>query len=114
MKWPTLKCPFCGGLLRNAEVYPGRPLVCPTCAARLQPSEHQQWLSGFIALCITLAVLYFLGVRGIWLFVGTIVLWFPVYLMWGFIFMRMVTPRFEAYIPKDYKGLFGGEPPRGP
>jgi hypothetical protein len=31
--------------------------------------------------------------------VGTIVLWFPVYVMWDFIFVRIVPPRFEAYIP---------------
>jgi hypothetical protein len=115
MKWPTLKCPFCGGILPNTEVYPDRPLVCPTCAAQLQSSEHQLWLSGFIALCITLAALYFLGLRGAWFAFATILLWFPVYVFWDFIFLRIVPPRFESYHPKDHRGkLFGDEPPKAP
>lgn len=104
MKWPTLKCPFCGGILRNTEVYPGRPLVCPSCAAKLQHSRAQLRLSGLIALCITLALLYFLGIKRVWLVVATVLLWFPLCIVWEFVFVRIVPPRFEAYVPKDYKG----------
>lgn len=108
MKWPTLNCPLCGGVLRNTDLHRGMPLVCPTCDAKLQHSSHQLWLPGFIALCIDLAILYFVGLRDIWLAVATILLWFPVYVICDFIFVRMVPPRFEAYTPKDYKGgLFG-------
>jgi len=108
MKWPTLNCPFCGGTLRNTDVYPGRPIVCPDCKAQLQPSDRQMWLSGFIALCIVIAVLYLFDVSGVWLIVATILLWFPAYVIWAFVFVRIVPPRFEAYVPKDHKGgLFG-------
>lgn len=107
MKWPTLKCPFCGGRLRNTELYPGRPIVCPDCGAELQPSDRQMWLYGLGALFTLMAVLYFLDVSGVWFIVATILLWFPVYLIWMFFFDRVFPPRFEAYVPKDYKGLFG-------
>ncbi len=108
MNWPTLRCPFCGGILRNTDLHRGMPLVCPTCQAKLQHSMTQRRLSGFIALCIDLAICYFVGFRGIWLAVATILSWFPVLVIWDFIFVRIVPPRFEAYAPKDYKGgLFG-------
>ncbi len=107
MKWPTLKCPFCRGILRNTELHTGPPFVCPSCGAELQYSRRELWLSGFIALCITVAVLHLLGLRARWLVIATIVLWFPIYVAWEFIFVRILPPRFEAYTPKNYKGLFG-------
>jgi hypothetical protein len=108
MKWPTLNCPFCGGILRNTDLHKGEPLICPVCGAKLQHSTSQLHLSGFIALCVALLVLYLLGLRGIWLVVTTVLVWFPVYVAWDFVFTRIVPPRFEAYVPKDYKGgLFG-------
>jgi len=108
MKWPTLKCPFCGGNLRNTDLRRGMPLVCPTCEAKLQYSKGQLWLSALIALCIDLAVLYLVGLRSLWLAVATILLWFPVCTVWEFVFVRIIPPRFEAYAPRGYKGgLFG-------
>ena len=107
MKWPTLNCPFCGGRLRNTELYPGRPIVCPDCAAELQPSDCQMWLYGVGALITLMAVLYFLDVSGVWFVVGTILLWFPAYIILMFFFDRIFPPHFEAYVPRDYKGPFG-------
>jgi hypothetical protein len=84
------------------------PVVCPTCLAKLQYSSGQLWLSAFVALCIDLAILYLIGLRGVWLAIATILLWFPVCVVWEFVFVRIVPPRFEAYTPKDSKnGLFG-------
>jgi uncharacterized paraquat-inducible protein A len=108
MKWPTLKCPFCSGLLRNTDLHRGEPIVCPSCDAKLQHSTSQMYVSALIALCIVVAVLYFLGVRGIGLTVGTVVLWFPAYVVWEFIYSRIVPTRFETHLPKHYRGLFGG------
>ena len=107
MKWPILKCPFCGGVLRNTDVLPGKAVVCPSCAAQLQQSDRQLQLYGLIALSITLAGLCLLNVRGIWLVTATILLWFPVYVICCSVLDRIVPPRFEVYVPKDYKGLFG-------
>ena len=97
MRWPTLKCPFCQGILRNTDVYPGRPVVCPICEAKLQPSIGQGRLSALIGLCLTVAICYFLGVSREWFLVATVLLWFPVFVIWGFIFARMVPPRFETF-----------------
>ena len=62
---------------------------------------RQLYLSGLIALGLTVALTYFLGMRGFWLVGGIVLLWFPVALIWDFIFVRIVTPRFEAYGGKD-------------
>jgi hypothetical protein len=101
MRWPTLKCPFCGGILPNREVRPGTPLKCPTCSRLLQPARWQLRLSGLIALGLTVALSRLFGIQGFWLLAATVILWFPVYVAWDFAFMRLVTPRFEAYMPKD-------------
>src|SRR5690348_5040102 len=107
MKWPVLKCPFCGGVLRNTELHTGPPFVCPSCGAELQYSRRELWLSGFIALCLTVAVLYLLGLRASRLVIATIVLWFPIDVAWEFIFVRIGPPSFEAYVPRESKsGIF--------
>jgi hypothetical protein len=62
---------------------------------------RQLYLSGLIALGLTIALTYFLGLRGFWLLGAIVLIWFPVYLIWEFIFARIVTTRFEPYGGKD-------------
>jgi hypothetical protein len=97
MNWPTLTCPFCRGRLPNEKVWPGKPLICPTCSQELQPEDRQLHISGTIALGLTLAGCYLFGLRGLWLVGAVVVLWFPIYIAWEFIFVRIVPPRFEKY-----------------
>jgi hypothetical protein len=101
--WPTLKCSSCGGILPNRDVRPGVPLVCPRCSRQLQPSQSQLRLSGLIAFGLTLVLCRFLGLRGLWLFGATILFWFPAYVVWDFVFVRVVPPKFETYVPKKSK-----------
>jgi len=101
MKWPTLICPFCHGRLPNEQVWPGRPLICPICSEKLQPEKRQLYLSGLIALGLSIAACYLFGVRGLRLVAATIVLWFPIGVAWEFIFARIVPPRFERYEPHE-------------
>jgi hypothetical protein len=77
------------------------PLKCPGCSRLLQPARWQLRLSGLIALGLTVILCRLLGIQGFWLLVATLILWFPVYFIWDFTFMRRVTPRFEVYIPKN-------------
>ena len=97
MKWPVLTCPFCRGRLPNDEVKPGKPLVCPTCSEELQPEMRQLYISGMIGFGLSVAVSYLLGFKGLWLIGAIIILWFPIYVLWDFIFVRIVPPYFEKY-----------------
>src|SRR5580698_4098860 len=100
MKWPTLKCPFCQGILRNTDVYPGKPVVCATCGAKLQPSIGQGRLLGLIGLCLTVIICYLLGLSGMWFAVATVLLWFPIFVVVGHIIGRVIPPRFETFDPQ--------------
>ena len=86
--------------MRSTDVRPGKPLVCPTCAAKLQPSRAQLRLSEVVALCLSIGLGYLLGLRGVWLAVFVVIFWFPVGMIWHFIFVRIAPPRFEAYEPR--------------
>jgi len=101
MKWPVLRCPYCEGILRNTDVYPRHAIPCPTCGAKLQPSLRQGYLSGVIALCCTVAACYLVGLSGFWLILATVLFWFPVFVIWEFIFVRIAKPRFEAFDPPN-------------
>lgn len=58
-------------------------------------------LGNLIALAITIFLCYVFGLRGFWLFAASVVLWFPVLVVWTFIFLRIVRPRFEPYVGKE-------------
>lgn len=99
MKWPLLKCPFCNATLDNNKLRAGKPLVCPSCSASLQPSSRQGNIGGLAALAIAICICYWFGLRGLWLFVAPVIAWFPVYLACMFVFTRIVPPQFETYSP---------------
>lgn len=100
MRWPVLKCPYCGAVLPNRELSTTRPnIVCPLCCRQLQYATWYSHLSGLIALVLTITLCLFLGLSGFWLFGATVLLWFPVLVLWAFIFARISATRFEAYAP---------------
>src|SRR5438067_711709 len=101
MRWPVLNCPFCGGVLPNTEVKAGRPLTCPSCSRQLQMSRGQLNLVAVMALGLTVAAGLLFGLRGLTLAVAVVLLWFPAYVASGFVFMRLVKPRFEANVPRN-------------
>jgi hypothetical protein len=102
MKWPKLKCPFCGGILANREIKAGVPLVCPSCSRKLQFSQRQLRLSTFVAVGLSVGLSLLLGLRGLWFIAATVIFWFPMLSIWEFAFVRIVPPKFEAY--EDSRG----------
>lgn len=100
MRRPILKCPFCDGVLPNTELRPGRPLKCPSCCRPLQLARWHIRISGLIALGLTMTLCRFLNLGVLWLFGATILLWFPIYVIWDALFVWISNPRFEAYVPK--------------
>jgi hypothetical protein len=100
MNWPKLKCPFCGNILPNREVKPGSPLVCPSCSQKLQFAGGQLRLSVFVAIGLSIGMCFLLGLRDLWFLLATVLFWFPMLLIWEFIFVRIVPPKFELYDPE--------------
>lgn len=88
-------------------------MVCPTCGAKLQPSIGQGRLSALIGLCFTVAICYFLGLSSEWFLIATILLWFPVFVICGFIIARVVPPRFETFDSFTSLGLLDTPSTRG-
>jgi hypothetical protein len=99
MKWPVLKCPTCNATLDNNKVRVGKPLVCPSCSAELQPSERQAYIGELAAIAIAICISYLFGLRGLWLLGASVVMWFPIAMAWVFVFVRIVPPKFESYRP---------------
>ncbi len=97
VRWPTLRCPFCGGVLRNHEYSGTKPIVCPSCSARLQLANSQVDLTNVVAVAIAIGSSYLLGFRGLRLVFLSILLFAPAFLLFGFFYSRFVPPKFEAY-----------------
>ena len=101
MQWPTLKCPFCGGILPNREVRFRQPLTCPVCSRQLKFSRRYLRLVRWTSVAITFAVCFLIGFRGWELVVAAIVSWLPVDLVWTYPFNRIVPPPLEAYVSNN-------------
>src|SRR5580698_100509 len=72
----------------------------PTCGAKLQPSTRRGRLEALIGLCFTVAICYFLGLSREWFLVTTVLLWFPMFVVCGYLLGRIVPPVFEAFDPQ--------------
>jgi hypothetical protein len=91
------RCPFCSRAIANKHLTPQGPIICPNCSEQLRHSRWQLRLSGLLALGLTIALCWTFGIRGLWLFVVAILLWFPVYLLSDVAFVRIVPPKLERY-----------------
>ena len=92
-----------GFMISSTWLKPVGPVACPVCLRQLQFAGWQLYLSGLISIGLTIALCSFVGLRGAKLFAATVGLWFPVYIVWDFIFLRIVPPKFEAYVPRTGK-----------
>src|SRR5665213_3363375 len=101
MRWPTLKCPFCGGILPNREVRFRKPFTCPSCSRQLRFSRRYLRLVWWTSVALTFAICFLIGFRGWELIVAVLVLWLPVDLVWTYLFKRIIPPPLEAYVPKN-------------
>src|ERR1700733_7548954 len=99
MQYPELICPFCKGIVPNADLKSHGPLVvCPSCFRKLQYSKKQLRLSGLIAFVLTVGLCLLFGLRDVvLLIVVSIVVWFPVYVALQFFLAWTVPTRLEAY-----------------
>lgn len=96
-----LKCPFCGSVLPNRELRVGKPLKCPTCSKDLQFARWQLRVHGALALVVTVAVCYMVGLRGFALAAAVILFFVPMLILLLPLFNRISKPRFEEYQRKD-------------
>ena len=99
MRSPVLKCPFCHRIQQNIKLRVGKPIECFGCGAQLQLSISQGYSSAFVGLCIVVGVCFLLRLSLTWLVIAVILFWFPAFVLWNFIFVRIVPPRLERYVP---------------
>lgn len=99
---PRFKCPFCGATVPN-EYHAGQPLTCSGCGEKLQPSHRFLRFAFITALALTVIVSMALGFRGWHLLAVSALLFVPINFGWMFIYVRVVPPRFERYVPPEDK-----------
>ena len=97
---PMVKCPACGAVMPN-QSRAQRPWTCLSCSGQFAFPLWYQNLVFWGALGLAFALFYFLGLRGIQLFVATVIFWIPVLLICIFLLDRIWVPSLEVYRPKD-------------
>ena len=104
MNWrPKLKCPVCGQIIPNTQFRPAGPITCPSCSRQLSVASWHLKLTTRVPIVLTLALCYFVGFRGFRYVIASVLLYFPVFLAWTFLLVRLIPPRFEPYEPKPAK-----------
>ena len=96
---PKFECPFCGAMIAT-RYKAGQPLSCPSCERKLKPSRRYLNAAFWEAVGLTIVLCFAIGLRGRWLAIGAVLLWFPVDLARTFIYVRIFPPKFEEYHPR--------------
>jgi hypothetical protein len=98
---PTFKCPSCGAIMRNDTYKARKPWTCAACFRQFQFSRLYGNLVAWGSMGLTLTILALLGLRGLRLFVATVVMWFPLLLLCVIVFDRLLPPRLVPFQPEE-------------
>jgi len=60
-------------------------------------AARQMNVIGLTALIPTVIICKWAGLEGFWLIAGSLIAWFPVFIICDLIILRIVTPKLEAY-----------------
>jgi hypothetical protein len=97
MLFPTVKCPFCGGLMPNDQYRSRGPWTCPACMRDLRIPRWYLRLLSWSSLAITFAFCFLLGLRGIRFFVALLIGSIPMYFIFRFALNIFVSTPLEVY-----------------
>jgi hypothetical protein len=90
------------------ELRTERAWTCAVCSNQFQFSRKYSNVVFWIALALTAVFFYALGLRGLRLFVATIVLFFPILHLCLFFVNRFLPLPLEAYELKSWEGRKSG------
>lgn len=97
MRWPTLKCPFCGAVLPRRDYNANVPTVCPGCGRQLRVANWYQNLLMSLGVALTLTACYVVGLRGWRLLLATALLFFPATVFTIFMFAQIFRTPVELW-----------------
>jgi hypothetical protein len=101
-----VKCPSCGTIMPTERFRAGKPWSCPSCFRQFQISRTVNSILGWGAIGVSLVFFFILGLRGIQLFIATIVMWLPVLLILMWVFDRVMPPPLEPYDQRQKRSMF--------
>ena len=113
MLFPTVKCPFCGGLMPNDRYASRGPWTCPACNKDLRIPRWYLRLLSWCTLGISFALCFVLGLRGFQFFVALLLSSFPMYFMLRYMVNLAAPTPLELYPTPDLNS-YNSTPPAPP
>jgi len=98
---PRVRCPACRGPISGFDIKAGKPIPCRSCGAYFRVAVWYHNLTSWSVFAIAVGLLYALGVSGWPLALGAALLWFPVYVLWLFLFGHILPLQLEECMPPD-------------
>jgi len=99
------KCPYCGAAITNKYIA-WESLTCQSCNRELVISSWYLKLGAWGGIVVTVLFCVLLGLQGLRLMIASVVLYFPITLLWSLALKRLFPPRLEASGFSD-TNLFG-------
>jgi predicted RNA-binding Zn-ribbon protein involved in translation (DUF1610 family) len=97
-------CPTCGASIRYQAMRGGTPFLCPVCGEKLQIVPLRPLYAVVIcAACVLLSYLFSkaIGLHEVVLFLATITISLPVYLVGAILKMSIMPPKLQRYTARD-------------
>jgi hypothetical protein len=86
------KCPCCGLDLKLKNIKFRETFACSHCKRELKISRFYNTFFGLLALALSYAILFEVGLRDFGLLVGGLVGWFPIGFIQAFMLLRLFPP----------------------
>jgi hypothetical protein len=103
---PVLKCPECNAEIGRDQFRTRSPWKCPGCGCPLKFSRNYKNISGWITLAISMGLSYIVGLRGFLLWIGGVVMFFPVGLIVRVPLSWIIKTRLERCYPDGEESHF--------
>jgi len=98
---PLYRCPFCRSSFRHNFPPRGRPVTCPTCARQLMTPNWFKNLVFWSGVGLAILLSWLVDLRGPWLFIGTILLAFPILVVWSLSLGQIIPTPLTPYLPEE-------------
>jgi hypothetical protein len=98
---PLYRCPSCRSSFRHNFPQRGRPVTCPTCARQLMAPIWFKNLVFWSGVGLAILISWFVELRGPWLFIGTILLAFPVLVVWSLSLGQIIPTPLKPFLPEE-------------
>ncbi|MCI0656957.1 MAG: hypothetical protein L0170_07795 [Acidobacteria bacterium] len=98
----AIKCPACAARLEYLDVPVAGDFRCPTCDKLLYVPSYYYRLVFLGSIACSALFSYWVGLRWFWLYMATLTLCYPIFIIGAILLKRLIPPPICTYEPTEF------------